>query len=52
MLSINPDAHSVEGIHDVFYGVRSAQKGGLLKKNNLSSLSLSEFNAYIASLKK
>jgi DNA polymerase (family 10) len=52
MLSINPDAHSLEGIHDVFYGVRSAQKGGLLKKNNLSSLSLSEFNAYIASLKK
>ena len=52
MLSINPDAHSLDGIHDVFYGVRAAQKGGLLKTNNLSSLSLSEFNAYIASLKK
>ena len=52
MLSINPDAHSLDGIHDVFYGVRAAQKGGLLTRNNLSSLSLNEFNAYIASLKK
>lgn len=52
MLSINPDAHSVEGIHDVFFGVRSAQKGLLRKQNNLSSLPLNEFKAFIASLKK
>lgn len=52
MLSINPDAHSIDGIDDVFYGIRSAQKGMLRKQHNLSSLPLSEFKAYIASLKK
>ncbi len=28
-ISINPDAHSKEGIHDLRYGVLSARKGGL-----------------------
>jgi DNA polymerase (family 10) len=51
MLSINPDAHSIDGIDDVFYGIRSAQKGMLRKQHNLSSLPLSEFKTYITSLK-
>jgi DNA polymerase (family 10) len=29
MISINPDAHSVEGFHSLYYGVNSARKGGL-----------------------
>ncbi len=28
MISINPDAHSKQGIHDIHYGVLSARKGG------------------------
>lgn len=28
-ISINPDAHSKEGIHDIRYGVLAARKGGL-----------------------
>ncbi len=28
-ISINPDAHSKEGIHDIRYGVMAARKGGL-----------------------
>lgn len=29
LISINPDAHSLEGIHDIKYGTLSARKGGL-----------------------
>lgn len=47
ILSINPDAHSVSGYHDIHYGVLSAQKGGLTKERNLSSFSLSEFEQQV-----
>lgn len=43
MLSINPDAHSIEGFEDIRYGVLAAQKGMLTKENNLSSKSREEF---------
>lgn len=46
-LSINPDAHSLQGISLLEYGVKAAQRGGLLKKNNLSSFSLEEFEGYL-----
>ena len=46
-LSINPDAHSIEGIDDIRYGVLSAQKGGLTAAANLSSLSLADFKQYL-----
>ncbi len=48
MISIDPDAHSIAGFHDVHYGVLAAQKAGVTKKHNLSSLSLKEFEAWIA----
>ncbi len=47
LLSINPDAHSIAGIDDLRYGVLAAQKGGLTAKNNLSSYSLAEFEAFL-----
>jgi DNA polymerase (family 10) len=31
-ISINPDAHSMQGIHDIRYGVMAARKGGLTKE--------------------
>ncbi|HEX6427389.1 MAG TPA: helix-hairpin-helix domain-containing protein [Niastella sp.] len=46
LISINPDAHSVEG-YDCRYGVLVAQKGGLSKQQNLSSFSLQEFEEYL-----
>lgn len=48
LLSIDPDAHSVAGYHDVYYGVMAAQKGGLTAGQNLSSFSLEEFEAFLA----
>jgi DNA polymerase (family 10) len=51
LLSIDPDAHSANAYKDVYYGAMSAQKGGLIPKYNLSSYSLQEFEAYLASYK-
>ncbi|MBS7563540.1 DNA polymerase/3'-5' exonuclease PolX [Mucilaginibacter sp. Bleaf8] len=39
-LSINPDAHRVEGFHDMEYGILSARKGGLTKEMCLNALPL------------
>ncbi|MBS1584054.1 MAG: DNA polymerase/3'-5' exonuclease PolX [Bacteroidetes bacterium] len=47
LLSIDPDAHSVNGYKDVYYGVIAAQKGGLTAKQNLSSFTLAEFEAFL-----
>lgn len=52
MLSINPDAHSVPGMDLVKYGVYAAQKGGLTKDRNLSSMGLEALQAYLADRKK
>lgn len=52
MLSVNPDAHSITGIGDIRYGVLVAQKGGLTKERNLSSLNLEEFSQYVSTLHK
>jgi DNA polymerase (family 10) len=48
LLSIDPDAHAAVAYHDVYYGVMTAQKGGLTKERNLSSFSLQEFEAFLA----
>jgi DNA polymerase (family 10) len=47
LISIDPDAHSVEGYNDCRYGVLAAQKGGLSKQQNLSSFTLKEFEDYL-----
>ena len=47
LLSINPDAHALEGFDDVKYGVLAAQKGGMTVKNNLSSYSLTAFETFL-----
>jgi DNA polymerase (family X) len=48
LLSINPDAHALDGFDDIKYGVLAAQKGGLTKEYNLSSFSLKEFEKWLA----
>ncbi|WP_338768397.1 PHP domain-containing protein [Bernardetia sp. ABR2-2B] len=46
-LCISPDAHSTEGLKDTNWGVKVAQKGGLLKKKTLNTLSVEEFESWI-----
>ncbi|KAA5533580.1 DNA polymerase/3'-5' exonuclease PolX [Taibaiella lutea] len=52
MVSIDPDAHSMDGIDLVKYGVLASQKGGLTKERNLSSMGLAEFERFLAERKK
>jgi DNA polymerase (family X) len=52
LLSIDPDAHALDGFDDIQYGVLAAQKGGLTKENNLSSFSLKQFEEWLAKNKK
>jgi len=48
LLSIDPDAHSIEGYKDTYYGVMIAQKGGLTAQHNLSSFTLAQFEEFIS----
>ncbi len=52
MISIDPDAHSLEGYNDVRYGVLAAQKAGLTPDRNLSSFGLEKFKTFLAERKK
>ncbi len=52
MISIDPDAHSIDGFKDTRYGVLSAQKAMLTKEKNLSSFDLKEFESFIETRKK
>jgi DNA polymerase (family X) len=46
-LSINPDAHEMEGYADMRYGVIAGRKGGLTKDMTFNALSLKEMEAYL-----
>lgn len=48
MISINPDAHHIDGIDDIRYGVLSARKGGLLRQHCLCCKSLEDFETWLA----
>lgn len=48
LISIDPDAHSIEGFNDTRYGVLAAQKTMLTKERNLSSFSLEQLEKYLA----
>ncbi len=52
LISINPDAHSIDRFTDTKYGVLAAQKAGITKKQNLSSFSLSEFESFLKTQKE
>lgn len=42
-ISINPDAHSIGGIHHIHHGINVARKGGLLKQDCLNSYDVETF---------
>jgi len=52
LISIDPDAHTVDGYHDVIYGTLVAQKAGLTPEKNLSSFGLKQMEAFLAEKKK
>jgi DNA polymerase (family 10) len=46
LLSVNPDAHRMEGFRDMHYGVFVGRKGGLQAKQCLNAFSLPEISSY------
>jgi DNA polymerase (family 10) len=52
LLSVNPDAHSVDGFRDTYYGVMAAQKGGLTPQFNLSSYTRQQFEDFIVAYRE
>ena len=52
LISVNPDAHNLRGVHDIKYGVNAARKGGLLRQNTLNVLTKDNFAEYILSKNK
>jgi DNA polymerase (family X) len=47
LLSINPDAHAMEGYQDMHYGVANARKGGLTKEMTFNAFSLERMESYL-----
>ena len=52
MLSINPDAHEMDGYLDMKYGVLVARKGGLTKEKTFNTLTLQEMERYLQTRKQ
>lgn len=50
-LSINPDAHEMEGYNDMYYGLLSGRKGGLTAKMTFNALNAEEIGNYFAERK-
>jgi DNA polymerase (family 10) len=47
VLSINPDAHEIEGFADMKYGVYAGRKGGLTKEMTFNTWSLDRVERYL-----
>lgn len=51
-ISINPDAHSIEGLHDIHYGTLAARKGGLTTEFLFNAMNAEEMKKYLQEKKK
>jgi DNA polymerase (family 10) len=52
LVSVNPDAHSIEGFSDMRYGVTMARKGWLEKKDVLNCMTAGEIDEFFKGRKK
>jgi DNA polymerase (family 10) len=52
LLSVNPDAHRMEGFHDMRYGILIGRKGGLQAKQCLNAFSLAQISEYFQNKKQ
>lgn len=46
-IAINPDAHSIEGYGDLYYGICTARKGYLTAESTLNAMSLPQFENWL-----
>lgn len=52
LISINPDAHSLDGLEDMKYGVNVGRKAGLTKEMTLNAMSSEAISQYFLQRKK
>ncbi|MBS1513300.1 MAG: DNA polymerase/3'-5' exonuclease PolX [Bacteroidetes bacterium] len=52
LISIDPDAHTIEGFDDTKYGVLAAQKALVTKEQNLSSFDTAAFKTYLQQVRQ
>lgn len=45
--AINPDAHSIDGIDDIKYGIMVARKGGIQKNEVINTYEINEFEKFL-----
>ncbi len=50
--AINPDAHTVHGLQDLWYGLRSARKGWLTRQDVVNCLPLGQIEAVLQAKRK
>jgi DNA polymerase (family 10) len=50
--SINPDAHSIHGLKDVIFGIRTARKGWLRREDVINTLPLAEMEKFLAARRR
>jgi DNA polymerase (family 10) len=46
LISVNPDAHSTHGVHDIHFGIASARKGGLTAAQCVNALDVEGFERW------
>jgi len=51
-IALNPDAHHLDGLEDISYGVGIAGKGWLSKEDVINCLDSEQMQSYLSSLKK
>ncbi len=51
-IAINPDAHHLDGLEDISYGVGMARKGWLSKEDVFNCLDSEQVQSYLSNLKK
>ncbi len=52
MISINPDAHSIQEIDNIRWGVAAARKGGLLRENTWNAMNLASVTKWLTTHRK
>jgi DNA polymerase (family X) len=46
-ICINPDAHSIQGLSNIFYGVGTARKGWLEKQDVINTMAIAEMERFL-----
>ena len=52
IIAVNPDAHNLQGIHDIKYGVAAARKGMLSASKCLNNMSIQQVENFFSKKRK